>query len=1136
MAIRNVAVIFDNKVRADTTGYYCHRALGGLVNVEHFLPSDAARIPRNGFDLFLHIDDGLRYSLPSELRPCAWWAIDTHLDWSWYESRAHDYNFIFAAQRDGMERFKEIGLGSALWLPLACDPEIHCKHDIDKSFDFCFIGNLFPGYRQELVELLQKCFLNHLVGQRFFDDMARAYSASRLVFNRSIRNDVNMRVFEALACGSLLLTNDLAENGQADMFLDARHFASYVDADELLYKANYYLANESVRERIAAAGRAEVLLHHTYRHRMQRILALAEQASSSCTMAVSPQTRAKKHEPESPVKADESLTTPSAGYLASRLPDRSDVTSIVILTHNQLDFTRLCVDSIRRCTEEPYELVLVDNASTDGTTTYLKSLEGATVICNADNRGFPAGVNQGIQASKGEQVLLLNNDIIATAGWLRRLLRVLHSDKRIGLVGPCSNCVSGEQQISARYQDLDELETFAQEWATSKKHVVEDTDRLVGFCLLIRRTLIDKIGVFDERFGIGCFEDDDYCRRAVSSGFRAVIARDAFVHHFGSQTFRSSGIDFEALLRHNQELYVTKWAGMAEPANVGALPTRSDRVSRKYGLQLSNEGGLLLLSASLQLSLCMIVRDNCRTIRPCLESIRPWVDEMVVVDTGSTDETPAIARKLGARVFHFPWCDSFSAARNESLRHARGRWIFWMDSDDTIDDQNGRRLRQLALKEPVPEVFGFVMQVHCPEPEDQGNGDITVVDQVKFFRNLPALRFEGRIHEQVIPSIRRAGGEIAWSDVFVIHSGCDHSPEGRTKKNERDLYLLDLELKEQPEHPFTLFNLGMTYADIQQFEAAVEFLRRCLAVSNDGESHLRKAYALLVHSYSRLGDADAAWKTLNQGLQIYPKDAELLFRKALLFHESSRLPEAKEAYLKLLQTDDDRHFSSVVRGMKSFLARHNLALIHVDLGDNSEAERQWQLVLAEVPDYPPAVQGLAELFARANRHAEASALTKRLLDKKPSRMHGVLLNARIAEARGDYGQARRVLEDAVAKYSGAIEPLQALSRLLFEHEAPAEAEWPLRELVERSPLDGANHHNLGTLYMKQGRFVDAVGAYRQSLKHRPNFLPTSVLLGKALEQCGSRSEVVTAWIDVLKLDAQSVEATQGLQKAAAAPV
>ena len=115
-------------------------------------------------------------------------------------------------------------------------------------------------------------------------------------------------------------------------------------------------------------------------------------------------------------------------------------------------------------------------------------------------------------------------------------------------------------------------------------------------------------------------------------------------------------------------------------------------------------------NTALHLSLCLIVRDNEGTIEACLESVQPWVDEMIVVDTGSTDKTPEIVQRFGARLFHLPWCDDFSAARNESLKAARGEWIFWIDSDETIDARNGRKLRELAYGSHDPSVFGYVMQ------------------------------------------------------------------------------------------------------------------------------------------------------------------------------------------------------------------------------------------------------------------------------------------------------------------------------------------------------------------------------------------------------------------------------------------
>ena len=121
------------------------------------------------------------------------------------------------------------------------------------------------------------------------------------------------------------------------------------------------------------------------------------------------------------------------------------------------------------------------------------------VIRNQANRGFPAAVNQGIAAAAGDQILLLNNDTIVTTGWLGRMLAALESDPKIGLVGPCSNSVGGEQRVDAHYDSLAGLDGFA--WERGKAHdgAIEDTHRLIGFCLLIRRAVIDEIGLLDEQ-------------------------------------------------------------------------------------------------------------------------------------------------------------------------------------------------------------------------------------------------------------------------------------------------------------------------------------------------------------------------------------------------------------------------------------------------------------------------------------------------------------------------------------------------------------------------------------------------------------------------------------------------------------
>lgn len=806
--------------------------------------------------------------------------------------------------------------------------------------------------------------------------------------------------------------------------------------------------------------------------------------------------------------------------------------SIILVTHNQVAYTQQCINSIRQFTDEPYELIVVDNASTDGTRGYLDCLTNVTVIANDDNRGFPAAVNQGIRAARGNQILLLNNDCVVTTGWLGRLLRTLHSDPKIGLVGPCSNCVSGEQEVPVSYEDLASLDGFALEWGKTHAGDQLDTDRLVGFCLLLRRELVDRIGLLDEQFGLGCFEDDDYCLRALQAGYRVVHVRDAFVHHIGGRTFVGSGIDFAALMRQNERRFRDKWDQVVQARKVPEppLPERSPQPKPTYTLGVAAGGGLRLVRQKIHLSLCMIVRDSARTLRACLESIKPWVDEMIVVDTGSKDDTPKIAEEMGARMFHFPWCDSFSAARNESLRHARGAWIFWMDADDTITPENGRKLQELVLQANDPGILGYIMQVHCPGPGENGAVHVTVVDHVKLFRNRPDLRFDRRIHEQIIPAIRRAGGDIAWTDLFVVHSGYDHSPEGQERKLERDLRLLNLELAEEPNHPFTLFNLGMTYTDMGRYKKGIHFLQRSIAHSAPGESQLRKAYALLVSCYLQLGRQEKAWKACQEGLERFPRDEELRFKQAVLLHTRGQLREAVRTYRDLLRSREERHFTSVERGITGFKARHNLAMVYTELGDLAKAEKQWRLTVREVPTYREGWRGLGEVLLQRDKEPEVQKLVERLLRDQRLRVEGRLLHAQLAVRQGRVDEARQELEQALAERPDDTDVIRALCRILFEHVDPTDAKGLVKRLLRLNPRDASALHNLGTIYLRTGRFRRAVAAYRRSLRYRPDCATTLVYLGHALRDSGALGEAIAVWRQVLELCPGDPAATEALRQ------
>ncbi|WP_338143354.1 glycosyltransferase family 2 protein [Paenibacillus whitsoniae] len=238
------------------------------------------------------------------------------------------------------------------------------------------------------------------------------------------------------------------------------------------------------------------------------------------------------------------------------LPPRTQLTSIIIPTYNGLPLLKDCVASIRRHTDVPYELIVVDNGSSDGTVAYCLQ-EKIKLIAAPVNLGFPAACNLGLRLATGSELLLLNNDTIVTRRWLTNLQRCLHEQPNVGMVGPVTNYASGRQRLRERFTTIDRMTAKYNE-ANPKRWL--ETKRLIGMCLLFKRELLEKIGYLDERFSPGHFEDDDYCYRARLHGYRLSIAGDCFIYHKGSVSFRKKPRPLvrKAIWRNRQK-FIRKW-------------------------------------------------------------------------------------------------------------------------------------------------------------------------------------------------------------------------------------------------------------------------------------------------------------------------------------------------------------------------------------------------------------------------------------------------------------------------------------------------------------------------------------------------------------------------------------------------
>jgi GT2 family glycosyltransferase len=239
-------------------------------------------------------------------------------------------------------------------------------------------------------------------------------------------------------------------------------------------------------------------------------------------------------------------------------------TSIILLTFNNLHETTVpSLNSIFQSTgNEDYEVIVVDNNSSDGTPTYLmeRARQEPRLRCvlNTVNRGFAGGNNDGIRAASGSVLVLLNNDTQVSEGWLAGLRASLREDGTIGLVGPVSNAVGNEQKIFTSGATPAEILAEGATWVRHSLGDAFETGRLGFFCVALRRETADTVGLLDEAFDLGFYEDDDYCLRVRKAGYRLVCREDVFVYHRGSSSFGKAPGKTRELLKKNRLLLERK--------------------------------------------------------------------------------------------------------------------------------------------------------------------------------------------------------------------------------------------------------------------------------------------------------------------------------------------------------------------------------------------------------------------------------------------------------------------------------------------------------------------------------------------------------------------------------------------------
>ncbi len=239
-------------------------------------------------------------------------------------------------------------------------------------------------------------------------------------------------------------------------------------------------------------------------------------------------------------------------------------TSIIIPAFNALDYTKACLYSLRLSTRSPYDIIVVDNGSTDGTREFIETQKDIKLIKTKKNLGYSGACNLGIDASDSDYILISNNDVMFTPYWLTRLIHTAELSPSIGIVGPITNSAAGPHvQPYEPYEDFPDLLNKSQDLYRKNRGSILMVPVLVFFCTLIKRKTIDTIGVLDPDLGLGGCDDFDYCFRANMAGMECILDKSVFIHHFCSRTYRGNEFDYWGLNKESIDRFNKKWLGIS---------------------------------------------------------------------------------------------------------------------------------------------------------------------------------------------------------------------------------------------------------------------------------------------------------------------------------------------------------------------------------------------------------------------------------------------------------------------------------------------------------------------------------------------------------------------------------------------
>ncbi len=562
-----------------------------------------------------------------------------------------------------------------------------------------------------------------------------------------------------------------------------------------------------------------------------------------------------------------------------------------------------------------------------------------------------------------------------------------------------------------------------------------------------------------------------------------------------------------------------------------------------------------------RISLTMIVRNEAKFLADCLQSVEGVVDEIVVVDTGSTDDTVAIAERFGAKVIHSEWQNDFAQARNIALQHATGDWVLVLDADEQLTPEARAKILEGVRH---PQFVGYYMEILNYISETH-TSDVFSHRLIRLFRRLPYAQWEGAIHEQILNSLQQRGGKSATLyGAQILHYGYQKSVVQERQKVARNLSLLEKALADSPDDPFHWFNLGNTHYSQQNYEQAIYYLHEACERLRGYEDFAPFCWSIYIHSLRELNRTEAALEVAERAEQVCPSP-QVYYAKAHVLLKMGRFESVVDTLRK---------------GREDAIRRGWLQPSGVTLnpstnfvGDTAILTHKWRLMMVEALDQLGRYEEIHALFNEAQgasdepyaRFQYAQWLTLhgayeeadhwlQFAESQPSlRKEALLLRARIGWEAQDYSRAlpafkalhemeptnedywQRCYECAQrtqnqAEIAGIFQRMEqagyALTADMYINWG--RALWQLKEYesalqrfataINKDPHNANAFFNAGDALYQLGAYYEAADAYSAGLERDPMNAQAWFTLGNCYFQVGVYDAARIAFEQALNFD------------------